>query len=179
MLDLAPSAQRQTEIVERAMAFPLDKIVGRYAKEQGVPLDVAKEHERELRRYLALCAVNPGVPYGMYGAVDDLWHTFVLFTRDYSEFCEQVAGRFIHHVPTIEGTSGSSSDGYRRMLSDYAELFGEEPLPRSGRAVDSAHRRAVAVGPRGPGAAPALHPPAAPNRIETTVWYTFSMPHLA
>ena len=31
--------------------------------------------------------------------VDIGWHTFVLYTRDYAEFCDRVAGRFIHHVP--------------------------------------------------------------------------------
>jgi hypothetical protein len=28
---------------------------------------------------------------------DPGWHTFVLHTRDYREFCRRVAGRFIDH----------------------------------------------------------------------------------
>lgn len=31
--------------------------------------------------------------------VDIGWHTFLLYTREYSEFCDRVAGRFLHHVP--------------------------------------------------------------------------------
>lgn len=31
--------------------------------------------------------------------VDIGWHTFVLHTREYAQFCARLAGRFIHHVP--------------------------------------------------------------------------------
>lgn len=31
--------------------------------------------------------------------VDPGWHAFLLYTRDYAEFCERIAGRFIHHRP--------------------------------------------------------------------------------
>ncbi|WP_223884458.1 glycine-rich domain-containing protein [Micromonospora craniellae] len=27
------------------------------------------------------------------------WHTFILHTREYAEFCQRLAGRFIHHQP--------------------------------------------------------------------------------
>lgn len=38
---------------------------------------------------------------------------FILFTREYAEFCEHIAGRFLHHVPeddadvTVPGLCGS------------------------------------------------------------------------
>ncbi|WP_432194393.1 glycine-rich domain-containing protein [Streptomyces sp. bgisy027] len=34
--------------------------------------------------------------------VDYGWHAFILHTVDYAAFCERVAGRFVHHVPTGE-----------------------------------------------------------------------------
>lgn len=34
--------------------------------------------------------------------LDEMWHTFVLFTREYAGFCDRYFGRFIHHVPTTE-----------------------------------------------------------------------------
>ena len=37
--------------------------------------------------------------------VDKAWHAFLLHTREYAEFCHQIAGRFIHHVPTDEPSS--------------------------------------------------------------------------
>ncbi|MEZ0209036.1 MAG: hypothetical protein ACAH17_02575 [Candidatus Paceibacterota bacterium] len=31
--------------------------------------------------------------------VDEAWHEFILFTRDYAGFCYQHFGLFIHHAP--------------------------------------------------------------------------------
>lgn len=53
--------------------------------------------------FLAVCAENPGgrlVPSEM---VDKGWHAFLLHTYEYNEFCETVAGRYIHHRPTPPG----------------------------------------------------------------------------
>jgi hypothetical protein len=30
---------------------------------------------------------------------DDLWHEFILYTKNYDQFCKQAFGRFLHHTP--------------------------------------------------------------------------------
>lgn len=32
--------------------------------------------------------------------IDEMWHSFILCTREYAKFCERFFGRFIHHRPT-------------------------------------------------------------------------------
>jgi hypothetical protein len=32
---------------------------------------------------------------------DDLWHEFILFTRNYEAFCTKAFGRFLHHTPAV------------------------------------------------------------------------------
>ncbi|WP_436761135.1 glycine-rich domain-containing protein [Streptosporangium sp. V21-05] len=49
--------------------------------------------------FLATCAANPGAGLGPSDTVDIGWHTFLMYTREYAEFCQRVAGRFIHHAP--------------------------------------------------------------------------------
>jgi len=49
--------------------------------------------------FLGTCAVSTA-PLSPSATVDVGWHTFILYTRDYREFCDRVAGRFIEHVPT-------------------------------------------------------------------------------
>ena len=60
--------------------------------------------------FLATCAANPGASLGPSGTVDIGWHTFLMYTREYAEFCQRAAGRFIHHAPdddpSILGTGG-------------------------------------------------------------------------
>ena len=89
--------------IDRAMAYPFTRILKRYQKDYGVSEEVAREHERELKRFLIVGAENhPGHTDMFSPAVDDLWHTFLLFTREYKYFCEEILGQFIHHVPKIE-----------------------------------------------------------------------------
>lgn len=33
--------------------------------------------------------------------VDDLWHEFILYTRDYDKFCNTAFGQFFHHTPAV------------------------------------------------------------------------------
>lgn len=32
---------------------------------------------------------------------DDLWHEFILYTRNYEAFCRKAFGRFLHHTPAV------------------------------------------------------------------------------
>jgi hypothetical protein len=49
--------------------------------------------------------------------VDDLWHEFILYTRDYQDFCAKAFGRFLHHTPAVRLAPGlkSSNEGLRRV----------------------------------------------------------------
>jgi len=48
--------------------------------------------------------------------VDDLWHEFILYTRNYEVFCRRAFGRFLHHSPAaVLGSNKSSNAGLRRV----------------------------------------------------------------
>jgi hypothetical protein len=47
--------------------------------------------------------------------VDDLWHEFILYTKNYSTFCQQAFGRYMHHTPAaVLGENQRNNDGLRR-----------------------------------------------------------------
>jgi hypothetical protein len=41
---------------------------------------------------------------------DDLWHEFILYTRNYQQFCRRAFGRFLHHTPAVVMSKGQRSD---------------------------------------------------------------------
>jgi hypothetical protein len=48
--------------------------------------------------------------------VDDLWHEFILFTRDYQSFCRTAFGEFLHHTPAVKlGAVRKDNEGLRRV----------------------------------------------------------------
>ena len=53
-----------------------------------------------LRDYFLLCNKAGRRMLAMPSqAVDDAWHEFILFTRQYDNFCRRAFGRFLHHTP--------------------------------------------------------------------------------
>jgi hypothetical protein len=42
--------------------------------------------------------------------VDDLWHEFILYTRDYQHFCGKAFGGYMHHTPAVELGRGQNDD---------------------------------------------------------------------
>lgn len=48
-------------------------------------------------------------------AVDAAWHEFILFTRNYRDFCGKALGRFLHHTPAEAMRSPTKAqEGIRR-----------------------------------------------------------------
>ena len=47
---------------------------------------------------------------------DDLWHEFILYTRDYDAFCRRAFGGFLHHTPAVVlSEHRKSNEGLRRV----------------------------------------------------------------
>jgi hypothetical protein len=40
--------------------------------------------------------------------VDFAWHEFILFTREYDDFCQKAFGKFLHHTPSQSSKTRSS-----------------------------------------------------------------------
>jgi hypothetical protein len=118
---------KKAKIIETAMSFPTDDLLRKYCMEHSLPIERGREHERETKRFLALSVINSGTKYVMSGPMDELWHSFILFTKKYHDFCYLVAGHYIHHAPSIPSDKPNDFGGYMQLLQDYKVLFGEEP----------------------------------------------------
>jgi len=88
---------------QKVFDYPIPHVITRYCRDYGVSEEVAKIHELELKKWFILAAKYSDGPLDMFSSeIDNLWHTFLLFTQDYQKFCHEMFGRFIHHVPKIE-----------------------------------------------------------------------------
>jgi len=89
------------EMHEKIMNYPMSHVLARYKKDFKVSDEFARIHERELKRYFIMCGSYPNESLDMWSPeVDNLWHTFILYTKDYKKFCEETFGYFLHHCPT-------------------------------------------------------------------------------
>lgn len=90
--------------IQKVMDYQMPNIIARYRKDYKVSEEDAKIHEVELKRYLILAGdSDAGESLGMMSSeVDNLWHTFLLFTKEYQGFCNDMFGKFIHHCPKVD-----------------------------------------------------------------------------
>lgn len=80
----------------------------------------------EFKKFVALRALF-GEGQGMASKeVDQVWHQFILFTRQYHAFCREFLGEYFHHNPKTSYTP--LSDGAKsKLISRYEAVFGEMP----------------------------------------------------
>jgi hypothetical protein len=120
------AAKLQHGIPERLknynMSFVLDKLVA----ERRIPSSKRNLLEREFKRFIALVGlgVHPLAMIGPY--VDEVWHQFILFTRQYREFCDHTVGHFVGHQPDTLATPVPQVAG-ENFRSAYRRYFGRIP----------------------------------------------------
>jgi len=84
--------------IPEILAYENDRLLRRYAEDHGATIDESRRCFKALKEFLIVCAVKPGYKVTS-DPVDQMWHTFLLFTKDYRQFCEDNLGMFINHEP--------------------------------------------------------------------------------
>ena len=92
------------------------RVQGKYPHLSSAQLDRVMDG---LREYFHLCRESPRFLLAMPSqAVDAAWHEFILFTRNYQNFCDHALGRFLHHTPAEAMRSATeATEGIRRTWS--------------------------------------------------------------
>jgi hypothetical protein len=82
---------------------------------------MARKHSalvsRGLRQFLVAYLMSGKRHVSMPSQVaDDLWHEFILYTREYERFCRRAFGGFLHHTPAVVlSKHRRSNEGLRRV----------------------------------------------------------------
>ena len=89
--------------LRRALSYKNRDVVARFAKSFRVPEEESAGIFEECKKWLWLHTVPGAPPLEMmteFLIIDEMWHTFVLYTRDYARYCRSRFGVFMHHDPT-------------------------------------------------------------------------------
>lgn len=87
----------------------------------------------EIKRFLVLQEMNRDRSLPMYSErLDEVWHHFVLFTREYTDWCRRHFGRYLNHLPQNAPAMDSVARGAEMSLDElraaYQGLYGV-PMP--------------------------------------------------
>jgi hypothetical protein len=106
---------RQAEFV-RGYSFPKGLFDKLQARHPALTLKDCQLVAQALRQFFGAYLQGGCRPVAMPSqVVDDLWHEFILHTRNYEHFCRQAFGGFMHHTPAVAmGGVARSNAGLRR-----------------------------------------------------------------
>jgi len=87
----------------------------------------------EVKRYFVLARSDGSKIWQMHSLrIDEVWHQFVLFTRQYMDFCQRFFGGYIPHspgnAPETKIAAVVETASFEQFRNRYEALFGT-PLP--------------------------------------------------
>ncbi len=92
------------------LAYENADVVYRFQKVYGFTAEESSDIFSQVKRWMWLAHTRKaeGITSGLsidppLVVIDEMWHNFILFTREYHQFCEQYFGYYIHHGPATEG----------------------------------------------------------------------------
>lgn len=117
------------------------RLTARLAKDRGIEPSLAERIMDQGIGFLLLCSADLNGPhYAPSPLVDEGWHTFILYTKEYATFCRAISGGYIHHEPFDEPGVAYETDGVIARTREAMAGFGLDPMlweitedyPRSG-----------------------------------------------
>jgi hypothetical protein len=102
--------------LDEILSFTHPRVVERHAQDQGISQASAALRFEGLKQFLAVAAIMPGRKVTSQ-PIDAMWHTFLLFTKDYRGFCMDYLGRFIEHEPFEEPAPWAYADTRQRAAA--------------------------------------------------------------
>ncbi len=96
--------QRECTIAQ-ALSYRNDEVIYKFLERFDMAFGDAEEVFQETLRWMWLCSHNGAPRLAITQELlilDEMWHTFILFTQPYADYCERYLGKFIHHAPTTQ-----------------------------------------------------------------------------
>lgn len=137
----------QTDL-NKLINYRNNKIISRYAKDFPAARMKAEEALKEFMKFVWLCYKHKAekklrsndsslnfscLIHSEMRDIDNMWHTFLLFTKDYQDFCKHfLDGVFFHHEPVISADDNMLDENYEHELTLYLSFIydhlGEDTL---------------------------------------------------
>ena len=100
IVTVAKYDKRVAASLENILSYQHEGLVARLMDKMSLAKSEAEELKSDMLRFLYLCGIDSKVTtFVPPELIDEAWHNFILFTREYGVFCKRYFGKFIHHAP--------------------------------------------------------------------------------
>lgn len=120
--------------LDEALVYKNDQILYKFQEQWDVTLEEAADLFEEVKKWLWLQVVarqQEGSPpltiTPSLRMLDEMLHTFILFTPEYVTYCDQLYGLYVHHSPMTKTVKDAQAAKYRedpeRFVAAEAKLL--------------------------------------------------------
>jgi hypothetical protein len=88
-----------SELLQRISSYKNPELLERVKRKLDLSDEEAVDLFEDTKKYLYLCSVSKESLAPTW-IIDECWHEFILYTREYATCCQRWFGRFIHHAPS-------------------------------------------------------------------------------
>ena len=121
--------------LDKALEYQNDELVHRFISLWEVSFAEAQDLFLETKKWLWICAHPEKQRLAITTPlliIDEMWHNFVLFSREYTEYCHDCFGRYIHHAPTTQSEKEEYKKQYEADPIGAAEKRIQEQIKQYG-----------------------------------------------
>ncbi len=86
------------DVVRKVISYKHPELVMRLRDKLTLSAQDAERLFEDTKQFLTVSALRGG-NYSPTKVIDYAWHHFMMYTRDYSQFCEDCFGKMVHHQP--------------------------------------------------------------------------------
>jgi hypothetical protein len=112
----------KTPTLDEVLEYSNRDVVHRFRKNYGLTWEQAEDIFDQVKKWLWLAnhRRHSGITQGLsidlsLVVIDEMWHNFVLFTKEYAEFCTHYFGYYLHHGPATEAEDLEQREHARAM----------------------------------------------------------------
>lgn len=103
--------------LSKILAYQNNQVVEKFIDKWAVGSDAAKDIFEETKKFLYLAHVAHAQGFNFEideptSIIDEMWHAFILSTKDYSNFCQLYFGRMLHHAPFTKSSLDAKQSEY-------------------------------------------------------------------
>jgi hypothetical protein len=135
----------QTIDLEGIMAYKNENIISRFVDAYDVTWEEAEDIFQETKKFLYIGGKPGVVMLDDILILDEMWHNFICFTREYTAFGNHFFGEYLHHSPNkkaekehiklkaIENPEEAQRDYFESLqvtMEHCYDAFGEETVTK-------------------------------------------------
>ena len=85
--------------LQSILAYKNENIISRFVDMFKVDEAEAEDIFTETKKFLYICQIPCFFIPDELLIIDEMWHNFILFTKEYQRFCDEHFGFYFHHLP--------------------------------------------------------------------------------